>query len=101
MNINGTQYQVIRFDTGSAPAESWFDGQKNTTNFNHAEKKLQSYVIDTYSNQRANITLAVENTDLGNPGMCYGCTKTTPAFANLLPNANITVYHSAFGSRGD
>ncbi|WP_156115763.1 hypothetical protein [Colwellia psychrerythraea] len=45
--------------------------------------------------------MAVENTNLAVPGMCCGCSITTSNFANQLPNATITMYHSAFGSRGD
>ncbi|MDS0789010.1 hypothetical protein OSB94_12985 [Proteus vulgaris] len=94
--INKISYKVIVTDTGSIPSKQVSSTQ---TNYNHAEQKIFSYIQDNYKDKEAIINLSVENTSISNPGMCNGCSKTAPNFAENNPKFTINIYQGTTGQR--
>lgn len=95
VKIEGVEYKVIRDDSGALPSVS--NGPNGSTNFNHAEQKLMSYIQESYSGSRANILIGVENTSKSMPGMCSGCSITSRSFAENNPLFNIRFYEGSSG----
>jgi filamentous hemagglutinin len=93
VTINGVDYTVITSDSGSVGSAPTGAG----TNFNHAEQKLFSYIQDTYSGRQAQVSIAVQNTSTGNPGMCSGCQATSGTFATSNPGFSVKIYQGSTG----
>jgi len=95
VKIDGIEYQVIRSDSGAVP--SVVNGPNGSTNFNHAEQKLMSYLQETYSGRQARVSIGVQNTSVSNPGMCSGCTITSRSFAENNPLFDIKFFEGSSG----
>jgi hypothetical protein len=91
VTINNIEYRVIREDSESVP--TFPNG--NQQNRNHAEKKIYSYLQDTYSGERIQVDLAVQNNSASAPGMCAGCQASAPAFAHENPGFTINIYEGS------
>ena len=76
---------------------STIDGSP-VTNQNHAEQGLFSYFQDNYSGQNANISIAVQNNSITNPGMCQGCYTTSQNFAGYNSNFSVNIYEGSSGT---
>lgn len=94
--INKINYKIIVTDTGSIASKPTSSTQ---TNYNHAEQKIFSYIQDSYKGKEAIINISVENTSISNPGMCNGCSKTAPNFAENNPKFTINIYQGTTGQR--
>ncbi|MBB3387175.1 filamentous hemagglutinin, partial [Rhizobium sp. BK609] len=91
--INGVNYSVVTGDTGSVPSATI----GSLSNFNHAEQKLFSYIQDNFAGKNAQVSIAVQNTSIGSPGMCQGCQATSGTFATSNPNFNVKIYQGSTG----
>ncbi|WP_194868554.1 DUF637 domain-containing protein [Pseudoalteromonas sp. PPB1] len=103
VTIDGVHYRVIIFDNhkvaGTYIKKPGRDGDVNrdfVDNMNHAEKKLQGFLVEHYSGHTGKIKLAVENTSATNPGMCQSCNYSKADFANKMAGADITMYDDVF-----
>jgi len=94
IDLNGKTYKVVTTDSGSVPSVA---NGPNSTNFNHAEQKLASYIRDNYSGRNASVSLGVQNTSINSPGMCLGCRQTIPDFASQNPNLQIDIFEGTTG----
>jgi len=90
VKINGVDYKVIRTDSGAVSSVT--NGPNGSTNFNHAEQKLMSYVQENYPNIKANVSVGVQNTSISKPGMCSGCSITSRSFAENNPLYNVKFF---------
>jgi hypothetical protein len=99
LTINGRTYTVVRSDSGSVAPVNMGTNANGTpiTNKNHAEQKLFSHIQDNYAGQNANVNVAVQNTSRQNPGMCQGCSTTSPNFAGNNSGFNVNMFHGTTG----
>ncbi|MCY0964165.1 hypothetical protein [Parathalassolituus penaei] len=95
VKIDGVEYQVIRYDSGAV--SSVVNGANGSTNYNHAEQKIMSYLQETYSGQQARVSVGVQNTSVSNPGMCSGCAITSNRFAENNPLFDIRFFEGSLG----
>lgn len=68
-------------DNKSIPSTPTSNGQ---TNYNHAEQKLFSDINDNYKGKKATISVAIENTSIGTPGMCDVASKLAWSLQNKM-----------------
>ena len=77
ITIKGKKYTVIRSDNRVLPdrTRKVNDGNSIQNNFNHAEKKLMSFI--TQQNQRNpnihSVEIKIQNSNRDFPGACMGC----------------------------
>ncbi|MBD2798084.1 DUF637 domain-containing protein [Xenorhabdus sp. 18] len=95
VSVNGVDYRVILTDSESIPSIGNIETKK--TNFNHAEQKLFSHIRDAYKGQKADVNIAVQNTSIGEPGMCFGCGYTSQNFAEMNKNFNVNIFQGSTG----
>ncbi len=94
VTINGTSYTVVRGDSGTIGVAINPNGQPNK---NHAEMKLASYINDNFGNVNAIVDIAVQNTSVKAPGMCFGCSQTIPTLPIQNPNLKVNIYQGTTG----
>jgi hypothetical protein len=95
VKIDGVEYQVIRYDSGAV--SNVVNGPNGSTNYNHAEQKIMSYLQETYSGQQARVSVGVQNISVSNPGMCSGCAITSNRFAENNPIFDIRFFEGGSG----
>lgn len=93
VKIGGSQYKVIVSDSGSVP--SFPNGANGSTNLNHAEQKIMSYLQEVYAGQQVKISIGVQNTSASKPGMCSGCSMTSKKFAENNPLFDIEFFQGS------
>ncbi|WP_025128595.1 VENN motif pre-toxin domain-containing protein, partial [Pseudomonas sp. PH1b] len=95
VEIGGSQYKVIVADSGVVPSVS--NGANGSTNFNHAEQKIMSYLQQFYSGQKVKVSIGVQNTSAAKPGMCSGCSVTSKTFAENNPLFDVRFFQGTSG----
>jgi len=96
LNLNGKSYTYI--DKDSSSVMGVYNPENDQNNYNHAEKKLMSYMQDNYSGQSGTVTITSQNTFLDKPGMCTSCKFSNVGFATNNPSFTIEMHH---GVKGD
>ena len=98
VTIDGIKYKVIVNDSQSVNTYTGVNSSGNSSwNYNHAEKKLASYIQDNYSGRGAKVEIGVQNTSADFPGMCVNCKSSMFDFGKNNPDINITIYEGTTG----
>ncbi|MBQ4839595.1 DUF637 domain-containing protein [Pseudoalteromonas luteoviolacea] len=103
VTIGGVHYRVITVDNHKVastyikkPSQLGDSNDHYQDNWNHAEKKIQGFLVEQYAGHTGKIELAVENTNSAYPGMCKSCNYSKADFANKLSEADITMYDDVY-----